>query len=274
MATPRLAKLELPAGDGGRLHVDLRTGGRPGERRPAVVICHGFKGFRDWGFFPPLAERLATGGFAAWSFNFSSSGVSSGDVFDEPERFSHQRPTADLADIDTVVTRAVEEGAPWVGLIGHSRGGGLAVLHAARDERIRALVTWAAIDDLAKWSEDDLARWRRVGSIDIVNQRTGLVLPIYTDALDDYDAHRDALDIVQASSQIAIPWLVVHGSADTSVSIAAAHRLAAASGSSRTELLLLDGADHGFGARHPWAGSNPAFDQVLERTVGFLARAL
>ncbi len=274
MATPRLAKLELPAGDGDRLHVTLRSGGRPGEGRPAVVICHGFKGFQDWGFFPPLAERLATAGFAAWTFNFSSSGVRSGDVFDEPERFARQRPSADLADIATVVTRAIDEGAPWVALIGHSRGGGLAILHAARDARIRALVTWAAVDDLLRWPADEIARWRREGRIDIVNQRTGLVLPIYTDALDDYDLHREALDIVQASSQIAIPWLIVHGTDDASVSVAAARRLAVASRSPRTEMLLLEGADHGFGARHPWAGGNPVLDQVFERTVGFLARAL
>ena len=32
-----------------------------------------------------------------------------------------------------------------VGLVGHSRGGGVAVLQAARDPRVQALVTWAAI---------------------------------------------------------------------------------------------------------------------------------
>ena len=70
MATPRLAKVRLGAADGGPLRVDVRTGARPGEARPAVVICHGFKGFKDWGFFPKLSERLAVAGFTALSFNF------------------------------------------------------------------------------------------------------------------------------------------------------------------------------------------------------------
>lgn len=30
----------------------------PGER-PAVVICHGFKGFMEWEFFPYVASLLA-----------------------------------------------------------------------------------------------------------------------------------------------------------------------------------------------------------------------
>jgi len=26
------------------------------KNSPAVLLCHGFKGFKDWGFFPLLAE--------------------------------------------------------------------------------------------------------------------------------------------------------------------------------------------------------------------------
>ena len=275
MATPRLASLALPGADGGPLPVDVRTGARGAERRPAVVICHGFKGFKDWGFFPRLAERLATAGFTAVSFNLSGSGVSGGDTFDALDRWGRQRPTADLADVATVVEWAVREGAPWVGLVGHSRGGGLAVLHTASDSRIRALVTWAAIDDFLLWSPADVARWRQEGRLDVVNTRTGQVLPLMRDALDDIEANRSGtLAIASAAGQIAVPWLIVHGTRDTSVQPDAAANLARHSGSPRTELLLLDGADHTFGIRHPWAGSTIEFDQVLERTVGWLSAAL
>src|SRR5205814_3566765 len=95
--------------------------------RPAVLICHGFKGFKDWGFFPPLAERVARAGFMAVSFNFSGSGVGDGQAFDQKGRFAHQRPTADLEDLRTVSDWAVKEGNGWLGVIGHSRGGGPAI---------------------------------------------------------------------------------------------------------------------------------------------------
>ena len=39
-----------------------------------------------------------------------------------------------------------------------------------------------------------------------------------------------------------------------------------------TDLFLVDGAGHTFGARHPWAGSNPALEQVVSRTVDWCAR--
>ena len=276
VATPRLASARLAGADGGPLRVDLRTGARAGERRAAVVICHGFKGFKDWGFFPKLADRLALAGFSAVSFNFSGSGVGDGQVFDEPERFAHQRPSADLEDLTTVVDWVVrEQGAPWVGLVGHSRGGGLAILQAARDSRVRALVTWAAVDHFLRWSEEQIAQWRRDGRTEVVNQRTGEVLTLYSDALEDMDAHgHDTLDVVAAAGRIAGPWLLAHGTADQTVPGAVAYMLARATGSKATELLLMDGADHTFGIRHPWQGPTREFDELLERTVGAFAQSL
>ena len=55
MSTMKLKRFELLSADGGPLRGEVRTAGG-GEGRPAVVICHGFKGFKDWGFFPKLAE--------------------------------------------------------------------------------------------------------------------------------------------------------------------------------------------------------------------------
>ena len=265
----------MEGADGGPLRVDVRTSARPGEKRPAVVICHGFKGFKDWGFFPKLAERLAVAGFTALSFNFSGSGVGEGEEFDELDRWARQRPSTDLRDITTLVDYAVAGGAQRVGLVGHSRGGGLAVLHAAGDERVRALATWAAVDYFLRWPEEDIAKWRRDGKIDVVNQRTGQILTLGRDALDDVDAHQaDLLDVPGAAARLRIPWLIAHGTGDRSVSVEIGRVLATASGSSGTELLLVEGANHTFGVRHPWQGSTPEFDLVLRRTVELMAGAL
>jgi len=275
VATARLAKAVLKGADGGALRVDVRTAARPGDRRPAVVICHGFKGFKDWGFFPKLAERLAVAGFTAISFNFSGSGVSEGDQFDELDRWGHQKPSTDLQDVATMVDYAIETGATSVGLVGHSRGGGLAILHAASDPRVKALVTWASVDHFLRWPEDDIRKWRRDGRIDVVNTRTGQVLPLFKDALDDADRNAaGSLNVTAAAGRITIPWLIAHGTADRSVSPEIGKVLKGASKSAKTELLLVEGADHTFGIKHPWAGSTAEFDAVLDRTVRLLAGSL
>ncbi len=276
MATPRLASVALRGADGGPLYVDVRSGARPGESRPAVVICHGFKGFKDWGFFPVLGDRLAVAGFTAVSFNFSGSGVGPrSDTVDEPARWTAQQASNDLADLATVVDHVVAEGAPWVALVGHSRGGAMAVLHAAKDPRVRAVVTWAAVSRLLWHSAAERERWRREGHIDVTNTRTGQVLPIALAALDDLEANAaGSLNVLAAAGRVRQPWLLVHGDADESVPAAQADELARASASARLERLSVEGAGHTFGVRHPWHGSDPRFESVLAATVRFLSGAL
>ena len=37
--------------------------------KPTLLICHGFCGFKDWGWMPELARRFAEVGFAAFRMN-------------------------------------------------------------------------------------------------------------------------------------------------------------------------------------------------------------
>src|SRR5438093_4985120 len=53
-----------------------------------------------------------------------------------------------------------------------------------------------------------------------------------------------------------------HGTADESVPWGDGRDLRKAARDDATDLFLVDGAGHTFGARHPWAGSNPALEQV------------
>jgi hypothetical protein len=49
------------------------------------------------------------------------------------------------------------------------------------------------------------------GRLDVVNQRTGDVLPLYPDILDDLERNREALDVLRAAGDVRVPWLVAHG---------------------------------------------------------------
>jgi uncharacterized protein len=279
MATPSLTKHALP-GALGDILIDVRAAGRRAPR-PAVLVIHGFKGFKDWGMFPPLAERLAQAGFSAVSFNLSGSGVDDAGDFTRPERFGHNTFSAELADIATVLdalaTGELGTAPPKkIGLVGHSRGGGVAVLQAARDARIKALVTWAAISTVERWPDDDeRARWRSAGELEVLNARTGQVLPLYTDTLDDVERHATAeLDIPAAAGRVTAPWLILHGGADPAVPIAEAERLFRAARPGTARLVPVDGAGHTFGAAHPWKGMTPELDLVMKETVGWMSQHL
>ena len=276
MATPVCTKHTLP-GRVGPIMIDVRAGNRR-DPLPVVLVLHGFKGFKDWGMFPPLCERLAKAGFTAVSYNVSGSGADDSGQFTFPERFGHNTFSAELEDFDTVLN-AVDGGRlgfprpTSVGVVGHSRGGGMAILSAAEHARVGAMVTWAAIGSVERWPEPVKAEWRRRGVYEVKNMRTGEILPMYPETLDDIDANaRGTLDIPAAAGRLRCPWLIVHGRGDEAVPVSEADRLGAAA--PHAERLTLDGAAHTFGAVHPWGGSTPDLDRVFDATAGFFGRHL
>lgn len=278
MATPSLSRHTIP-GALGDILVDVRAGGRSSPR-PAVAVVHGFKGFKDWGMFPPFAERLARAGFTAVTFNMSGSGVDEAGDFTRLERFRRNTYSAELADLASVVG-ALEQGrlgvAPptGVGLVGHSRGGGIAVLHAAKNRRVRSLVTWAAIANPMRWSDEERTEWRAHGHLDVVNSRTGQVMPLSTEVLDDMDLHERDLNIEVAARRVSVPWLIIHGTADDAVSVDDAESLQAENARDTTRLLRIDGAGHTFGATHPWSPvADAPIDRVIDATLSWLVTSL
>jgi uncharacterized protein len=277
MATPTLTRHTVP-GVLGPIAVDIRTSERSAPR-PAVLILPGFKGFKEWGMFPVLAERVARAGFSAVSINVSGAGVDDNGRFVYPDRFGHNTFSAELEDVRRVLD-ALEQGrlgmvrTSSVGLVGHSRGGGMAILTAGRDPRVHALVTWAAISTVDRWP-DKVDEWRTAGKLDITNTRTGDVLPLYVDVLDDAIHNREQLDIAAAAGRVTVPWLLLHGSADPSVSLAEARVLsAAAAPANPPRLIIIEGAGHTLGAVHPYAGMTPDLAQALDETLNWLGRYL
>ena len=286
----RAVEVELPAADpdaaaaGQRIRGEALVPARAaGAVAQGVILCHGFKGFGRWGFFPYLAERLAAEGLTAVTFDFSGSGVGPDrETFTELEAFAHNGYRRELADLAAVEREALARG--WVrrgyGLFGHSRGGGVAVLHAGRvpapgePVEVGALVTWAAIAGVARWSPEDVAGWRARGYIDVPNTRTGQLLRLDVGALDEIERLRHTvLDVAAAAARVRAPWLIVHGTADETVSVDDGRRLHAAA-PAVSELLLLDGVSHAFDARHPMGAPPPVVDHAVRSTAEFFLRHL
>ena len=149
---PGVESFEVPCRDG----LTIRGEAYPASpARGSVIICHGFKGFAHWAFFPHLARTLAKSGLTAITFDFSGSGIGPDrESFSEGEAFAHNTFTRELEDIELVEEYARRMG--WIsgkfGLFGHSRGGGMAILYTAPEgSNVNSLVTWAAISYPNRW---------------------------------------------------------------------------------------------------------------------------
>jgi pimeloyl-ACP methyl ester carboxylesterase len=274
-------KLDRAGGGVLRGVVDLPEA--PG-RCPTVVICHGFKGFMEWGFFPAVAELLAQRGFVTVRFNLAGSGMQPGDeLVSDPRAFSANTYTAEVADLLRVLEATGHEIADdrvdrgRLGLLGHSRGGGAAILAAASQpwrDRIRALVTWAAISHVDRYTTEEKRIWRATGELPVVNTRTGQQLALGRGLLEDVERHcAGSLDILAAAGRVAAPWLIVHGGDDESVPASEAAELATRAAGTH-ELLVIPGAGHTFGAKHPFVGPTPHLIQALNATQTWFRRHL
>jgi len=249
-----------------------------GKSLGTVIVCHGFKGFAHWGFYPYLAQSLAEAGLDAIAFDFSGSGIGPDrESFTEPEAFSSNTFAREIDDLENLVDYARRR--RWIdwrqdfGMFGHSRGGGTAILYSATEAAdVSALVTWAAIDHINRWEPSESQEWRKRGFREIVNSRTGETLLLGTDLLDEFEAHGNTkVNIRGAAAKVKAPWLIVHGTSDETVPHAEGELLHRLSPNTST-LRLVEGASHAFGSTHPLVDAPPVLEQVVRETVAFFVR--
>lgn len=268
-------RFEIKGAHGEPLRGDVRVS-RGTDRRPVAVLCHGFKGFKDHGFFPWFCEELARAGFVSVIFNFSHNGVGASLFeFDELDKFKANTFSLEEQDlrlvIDAICDEALPEGhrmdAERISLIGHSRGGAIALSVSSNDSRVRALVTLASISGFSPLATEEIAKWRRDGVRYVLNTRTKQQLPLGVALLEERLARSDMVQF--AASQLHVPLLIVHGDQDESVPTEAAYDIKRWAG--HAELLIIPGAGHTFGARHPFNGPTPELEQMKAATAKFLS---
>ena len=249
-----------------------------------IMYAHGFCGFKDWGNFDLIATRFANAGFVFVKFNFSHNGMSNGnnDVFDDLEAFGQNNYSKQLADL-SIVTNWVSTELPalfsnitikQIGLIGHSMGGAVSILHALKDKRISRLATWAATaackTPWGNWIEESIKSWKKSGVAYYNNGRTKQSMPLFYQLHEDFLQNEAQFDVPKAISQLTIPVLICHGSNDNSVPIAQAELLHNSLPSAHFFTLA---SDHVFGRSHPWSSNElpVATAALVKATIEFFS---
>lgn len=227
---------------------------------PLVIFVHGFKGFKDWGHWPLMGDEFAKNGFNFLRFNFSHNGttVDRPTEFADLEAFSNNDLIKELNDLKTVVDGVaagsifpeVEIDRRKIMLIGHSRGGGIAMIAAAELPQVKAVSVFASVNHYDRGGFP-LDVWESQGQILIPNARTGQDMPMKWRFVQVLKANLDRLNILAAASRLTIPGLVVHGTADPTVPYKEAIELS--DQNDRLELLTLENGDHVFGGSHPFS---------------------
>ena len=238
--------------------VDLRYDDQI-SNQPVVVFVHGFKGFKDWGHFPMIGDEFAKAGFAFISFNFTHDGttVDQPTDFADLEAFARNNYHKELFDTEVVI-ESISNGKLFpsseisrheIFLFGHSRGGGISVVKASENDKVKGLATWNSIGDM-KRTNADINEWKRKGVVYVPNARTNQQMPLYYQFVEDFYAQADRYDMEKACSKVGVPALYVHGTDDQTVPFLYAEKLHEWTDSSK--LLPIEGGNHTFGGKHPF----------------------
>ena len=249
------------------------------QHQPVIVFCHGFKGFKDWGHFDLIAEQFAANGLVFLKFNFSHNGTSPDrpTEFADLDAFGRNNYIIELEDLNLVL-QWLEQSADLrahvdtgrIFLLGHSRGGGIDILAAAEDQRIKKLCTWASVCTfLGRNNKSTIKAWMDEGVVYTTNARTGQRMPLYRQFYDVMIENRERLDVLAAARKLRIPFMIVHGSADEAVEAREAEKLHAAARHSR--LFIVEGGSHTFGGKHPYKQKqlHAQAELVVRETISF-----
>ncbi|MBX3373814.1 MAG: alpha/beta hydrolase [Phycisphaeraceae bacterium] len=250
--------------------------------RGAAIVLHGFKGWKDYGLIPRIAEAFAMAGCTTHRFTFSHAGIDDDarGTFGRPDLFRRDTWNRQVEDVHHVLAAmdagTIDGGGSPVRLVGHSRGGVTAILAAGRaadgtpQPRVAGIATFAAPDRCLSLGAEEEAALLHRGSLPTVSARTGDVLEIGADFVREVRAEPAAHDVPALLAATRCPVLIVHGDHDHTVPLDSARALARAAGR-RATLHIVPGGDHTFGVRHPHPARAP-LPAALDDALGALRR--
>ncbi|HZW77849.1 MAG TPA: alpha/beta hydrolase [Flavobacteriaceae bacterium] len=252
------------------------------EPKPLLIFSHGYKGFKDWGAWDLVGKSFVEHGINFLKFNFSHNGGTIENPIDFPdlESFANNNYSLELEDLERVLDHVssieFRKNVAFTDIIllGHSRGGGISIIKASEDARVKKVITWASVSDFRpRFLENTPAfkEWKETGITYVENSRTKQQLPHYFQFYEDFIKNATRLSIKRATETLDKPLLIIHGTADSTVSIIEAESLNKWSGA-QGELYLLMEADHVFGAKHPWESAllPEDLEKAVKKTIEFV----
>ena len=233
---------EIKNAQGERLDYTFHAGQNHSKR--IVVIGHGVTGNKDRPFVVALAEGLARAGISALRFSFSGNGGSGG-------KFVDSTVSKEVEDLGAVLDAL---NGYTVCYAGHSMGGAVGVLRASRDARIKYLISLAGMVHTKAFAQREFGTLKP-GAGFMWDEPSCPLSKVYMDDMARLDT------LVDRATQINVPWLFIHGTADDVVPIQDSHDIFAKTNEPK-QLIEIEGSNHVFGGEF-----TPA---MVEKVVAWL----
>ncbi|MDG2165192.1 MAG: acyl-CoA thioester hydrolase/BAAT C-terminal domain-containing protein [Flavobacteriales bacterium] len=267
--------LEIDGCNGRKISIDYRFKVTQKSLIP-IIYVHGFKGFKDWGASNLVADYFANQGFLFLKFNFSHNGVTPKNPLDfvDLEAFGMNNYLIELKELGIVIDwlEASELNIQFskLAVIGHSRGGGIALLRSAQDKRIKNTITWASVCDFEARFPVDVSEWKETGVQHILNGRTMQMMPLYFQFYKTFIDNKEILNIPFQFQNIEQNVMIIHGTDDQVVPFSDAKFIE--SRITKSTLVLIKNTGHTFGVKHPFKINHlpKTMVKVIDESIKFL----
>jgi pimeloyl-ACP methyl ester carboxylesterase len=212
--------VRLTAADGTRLEGTYFPSTAP-ERQGTIACCHELNGDR-WNMLP-FVEGLRRRGFDVFSFDFRNHGSSDRTPDYEPTPWVTTYETADVRAVIDYLASRPDAAGQGIGLFGLSKGGTAALVAAAGDPRVRAVVVEGVCPTQslqARWTRELLAD--RGPLLARLLGLTGLLvgpLGAWTRLVVGWRRHCRFVNVERAARRSTAPVLLIHGGGDSNVPV-------------------------------------------------------
>lgn len=219
---------------GENLHGTLHVPEEPFEK--GAVIGHCFTCSRHTRILSQIGQDLSRAGFLALRFDFSGNGQSEG-------KFEESSYTKHIHEMKTAAKFVSNEGARWVGLLGHSMGAAIAILTAAQMPSVKAVCALAgrlsSTNALHFLTDEKVAQLQQAGCVSFSSR--GRSLRLCEEFFNDADRH----DLPARIKAISDRLMIVHGDRDEIVPVKEAKQ-AYNLNPAEIELAIIPKSDHMF----------------------------
>lgn len=259
------------------IHGDLHHAGH--RSSPILLIIHGFRGSKNWGFFPTIAEEFAQNGSIVIAWNMSLNGYSKdAQYIDQPESFARNTITHEMVDTQLIIDSILHDDriisgdmrSHWNGdihVLGHSRGGGIGILISEKNSSIKKLALWNTISRFGRFTERQKKIWSETGIFPIDETEDGKVIAMHYTYISDLEFHGEKYSPLRAIAEVSADILIVHAEQDMTVPIREAYALQEKSHSA--QMHSIPQAGHTFGLTHPFTEMTSSLRDAINTTTAF-----
>jgi len=248
---------------------------------PIIIISHGFRGWKNWGFIPFLAQNLTKKNALSITFNYSHNGKPDNTGFiQDINNFANNSISQQIKDLNLLIKSIKNNDLnipqnifdKWnknIHLIGHSLGAAISLIVGSKSKSVNTIILLATIATFDRYTPRQKQLWEKQGYLEFPNQTTNQKLRLNLKFLKDLEKNKSKFDLTKIINQTKKPVLIIHGKQDHTVPLKEITPLI----NSKNKLiktLILPQTGHTFGTNHPSKNTSKEIKKVINIISKFL----